>query len=107
MGEATAPNVTVVATPLPEGPPRRKEARVTVRPALVGFPPIAAKEKSIKNLPDPENSKKAPQMVKRMMKVEETSIGTPKIPSRVIYIWPTMRSISYPRSVQGLGSRCP
>src|SRR5512143_4300757 len=75
IGYATEPRVTVVATPLPEGPPRRKEASVTVRPAPVGFPPIAAKEKSMKNLPAPENSRKAPQMVKRMMKVEETSMG--------------------------------
>jgi len=40
---------------------------------------MAAKEKSIKNLPAPENSRKAPQIVKRMMKVDETSMGTPKI----------------------------
>ena len=41
IGAATAPSVTVVATPEPEGPPRRNEASVTVRPALVGLPPIA------------------------------------------------------------------
>ena len=44
-GQATEPSVTVVATPEPEGPPRRNEASVTVRPAAVGFPPVAAREK--------------------------------------------------------------
>ena len=60
IGQATEPRVTVVATPLPEGPPRRKEAIVTVRPAEVGFPPISLNEKSIKNLPAPEYSRIAP-----------------------------------------------
>ena len=32
-------------------------------------------------------------MVNKMMKVEETSIGTPKMPSRVMYMCPTMRWI--------------
>ena len=44
-----------VATPEPEGPPRRNEASVTVRPAPAGLPPITEKEKSMKNLPAPEN----------------------------------------------------
>src|SRR5262249_53021589 len=60
IGYATEPSVTVVATPEPEGPPRRKEASTTVRPALVDFPPIAEKEKSMKNLPAPEYCRKAP-----------------------------------------------
>jgi hypothetical protein len=47
IGAATAPRVTVVATPEPEGPPRRNEDSTTVRPALVGLPPIAANEKSM------------------------------------------------------------
>ncbi len=38
--------VTVVATPEPEGPPSRKDDSTTVRPAPVGLPPIAEKEKS-------------------------------------------------------------
>jgi hypothetical protein len=38
--------VTVVATPDPEGPPRRKLESTMVRPAPVGLPPSAAKEKS-------------------------------------------------------------
>ena len=52
--------VTVVATPEPDGPPSRNDASTTVRPALVGFEPIAANEKSRKNLPAPENCRKAP-----------------------------------------------
>ena len=52
--------VTVVATPEPEGPPSRNEAMTTARPALDGLPPIAAKEKSMKNLPAPEYCSTAP-----------------------------------------------
>src|SRR3979409_1302992 len=52
-GQATDPRVTVVAPPDPEGPPSRNEAMTTARPALEGFPPIAANEKSMKNLPAP------------------------------------------------------
>ncbi len=33
-------------------------------------------------------------MVKRMMKVAETSMAVPKMPSSVIYMWPTSRSTS-------------
>ena len=44
-GHATEPRVIVVATPEPDGPPRRNDARVTVRPAPAGLPPVAAKEK--------------------------------------------------------------
>src|SRR3954465_5596458 len=60
IGAATAPSVTVVATPDPEGPPSRNEASVTVRPAPVGLPPMAENEKSMKNLPAPEYWRKAP-----------------------------------------------
>ena len=60
IGYATVPSVTVVATPLPDGPPSRNEASTTVRPAPVGLPPIAANEKSMKNLPAPENCSTAP-----------------------------------------------
>ena len=54
------PSVTVVATPLPLGPPSKNEASVTVRPAPVGLRPNAAKEKSTKNFPAPERSSSAP-----------------------------------------------
>src|SRR4029453_11334711 len=46
IGQATAPMVAVVATPEPEGPPRRNDARTTERPALEVFPPRSEKEKS-------------------------------------------------------------
>jgi len=49
----------VVATRFPKAR-EEKEASVIVLPALVGFPPMAAKEKSIKNLPAPEYSRMAP-----------------------------------------------
>ncbi len=52
--------VTVVATPEPDGPPRRNEAITTARPALLDLPPISAKEKSRKNFPAPEYCRKAP-----------------------------------------------
>ena len=52
--------VTVVATPEPEGPPSRNDAMTTARPALEGFPPIEAKEKSMKNFPAPEYCSTAP-----------------------------------------------
>ena len=52
--------VTVVATPEPDGPPSRNEESTTVRPALLGLPPISAIEKSMKNLPAPECCRNAP-----------------------------------------------
>lgn len=33
-------------------------------------------------------------MVKRMMSVAETSTAVPKIPSSVMYMWPTRREMS-------------
>ncbi len=60
IGYATVPSVTVVATPLPEGPPSRNDASTIVRPAPVGLPPMAANEKSMKNLPAPEYCRNAP-----------------------------------------------
>jgi hypothetical protein len=52
--------VTVVATPDPDGPPSRNDASTTVRPAPAGLPPMAANEKSRKNLPAPECCRNAP-----------------------------------------------
>ena len=43
--------VTVVATPEPDGPPIRNEESTTARPAELRRPPMAANEKSMKNLP--------------------------------------------------------
>src|SRR5450432_2805304 len=54
IGYATVPIVTVVATPEPDGPPRRNEASTTARPALVGLPPRSANEKSRKKRPAPQ-----------------------------------------------------
>src|SRR5215210_9483500 len=54
IGAATVPIITVVATPDPDGPPRRNDASTTVRPAPVRRPPIAAKLQSRKNLPAPD-----------------------------------------------------
>ena len=57
---ATAPIVTVVATPEPDGPPSRNEDSTTVRPALLALLPIIAIEKSMKNFPAPECCRNAP-----------------------------------------------
>jgi hypothetical protein len=46
-------------------------------------------------------------MVKRMMSVADTSTAVPKMPSSVMYMWPTMRPTSYPRCVHGEGSHGP
>ena len=78
--------MTVVATPEPDGPPNKKDDMTIVRPTPELLPPIAAKEKSIKNLPAPVNCKKAPKIVNKIIRVEETSTAVLKIPSKVIYI---------------------
>ena len=67
----------MVATPEPDGPPIKNEDRTMVLPTPDDLPPIAAKEKSIKNLPAPVNCKKAPKMVNRIMRVAETSTAVP------------------------------
>ncbi len=38
----------------------------------------------MKNLPAPENCSTAPKMVKRMMRLEETSTAVPNTPSSVM-----------------------
>ena len=91
---ATAPTVTVVATPEPEGPPNKNEDSTTVLPTLDVLPPMMENEKSMKNLPAPLNCKNAPKMVNKIMRVEETSTAVPKIPSKVMYIKPTKRESS-------------
>ena len=60
MGYATDPIATVVATPLPDGAPRRNEESTMVRPAADRLPPVTASEKSMKNSPAPENCRTAP-----------------------------------------------
>src|SRR6266850_3568273 len=60
IGHATAPIVTVVATPDPEGPPSRNDDSTTVRPALLALLPISAIEKSMKNFPAPDCCRNAP-----------------------------------------------
>jgi hypothetical protein len=54
------PIITVVATPDPDGPPRRNDESTTVRPAALRLPPMSASEKSMKNLPAPDCCRKAP-----------------------------------------------
>jgi hypothetical protein len=78
--------VTVVATPLPDTVPRRKPASVTARPgAEPDVPPrIAASAQSMKNFPAPLRSSTAPKIEKRMMYVDATSSGVPKMPSNVM-----------------------
>ena len=76
--------VTVVATPEPDGPPSRKDDSTTARPAALRLPPMAANEKSMKNLPAPEYCRTAPKIVNRMMRLEETSTVVPKMPSSVM-----------------------
>ena len=68
-GQATAPSVTVVATPLPETVPRRKPEMVTVRP---GPAPLAERPNAdivqvMKNWPAPEWARIAPKMVNSTM----------------------------------------
>src|SRR4029450_13415220 len=60
IGYPPGPLMTVGATPDPEGPPSRNDDSTTVRPALFGFPPISASEKSMKNLPAPDCCRNAP-----------------------------------------------
>ena len=60
-GKPTGAGRTIVlASFLLGGPSGRNEASTIVRPAPVGLPPIAANEKSMKNLPAPENCSTAP-----------------------------------------------
>src|SRR6478736_26574 len=61
-GHETDPSITVVATPLPDTVPRRKPARVTVRPGAApdrDFP-ISASAQLMKKVPAPEASSTAP-----------------------------------------------
>ena len=76
--------VTVVATPEPDGPPSRNEDSTTERPAALRLPPMAANEKSMKNLPAPEYCRIAPKIVNRMIRLEETSTVVPNMPSSVM-----------------------
>ena len=91
---ATAPTVTVVATPEPEGPPSKNDDSTTVLPTLDVLPPMIENEKSMKNLPAPLNCKNAPKIVNKIMSVEETSMAVPKMPSKVMYMKPTRRESS-------------
>ena len=76
--------VTVVATPEPDGPPIRNDESTTARPAALRLPPMAANEKSMKKWPAPDWCRTAPKMVKRMMRLEDTSTVVPKMPSSVM-----------------------
>ncbi len=76
--------VTVVATPEPDGPPSRNDDSTTARPAALRLPPMAANEKSMKNLPAPDCCSTAPNTVNRMIRLEATSTVVPKTPSSVM-----------------------
>ena len=43
-------------------------------------------------------------MVNRIISVDDTSTAVPKMPSSVMYMWPTMRATSMPWCVHGGGS---
>ena len=69
IGQAIAPSVTVVATPLPDTVPSRNPDIATVRPGpapLVERPNNAIVQ-VMKNCPAPECCSMAPKMVNRMM----------------------------------------
>ena len=69
IGHATAPRVTVVATPLPETVPSRNPDMVTVRPgpAPLDERPNADMVHVMKNWPAPECCSIAPKMVNSTM----------------------------------------
>ena len=64
-GQAIAPNVTVVATPLPETVPSRNPDKVTVRPGPAPLPerPKAESVQLMKNCPAPEWVSTDPKIV--------------------------------------------
>ena len=84
----------VVATPLPCGPPRSAVVMTAPRPALAGPRPITASDISSQKFPAPAASMKVPYTTNSVTKETLTESGTPKIPSRVMYVWPTIRSRS-------------
>ena len=69
IGQATAPSVTVVATPLPETVPSKKPDIVTVRPgpAPLEERPSADIVQVMKNWPAPECWSMAPKIVNNTM----------------------------------------
>ena len=92
-GQATDPSVTAVAAPLPDGSQQKRgQGHCSAGPgsALAHAP----EGKIYKELAGAGSSRIAPKMVKRIMKVADTPRGMPKIPSRVMYMWPTIRSRS-------------
>ena len=64
------------------------------RPALAGPRPITAIDNSSQKFPAPAASMKVPYTTNSVTKETLTERGTPKIPSRVINSWPTIRSRS-------------
>src|SRR5437899_9504480 len=62
-----SPIITVVATPEPDGPPSRNEESTTARPALLGLPPMALREKSMKNLPRSEEHTSEVQSLRHLV----------------------------------------
>jgi hypothetical protein len=103
MGHMTGDTDMVVATPLPWGPPRSAVVMTAPRPALEEERPMIARESSIQKAPAPAASMNVPYTTKRVTKETLTESGTPKIPSRVMYICPTILSRSYPLCAKGPG----
>ncbi len=92
-----------MATELPETVPSRALARTAT---LAGPPeahPATALARFMKNRIIPVEVRKDPKRMKRKMKVAETPMGMPMMPSVVNHMWVTIRFTSYPRWVRNPG----
>ena len=94
MGHITGVTDMVVATPLPWGPPSRAVVMMAPRPALEGLLPMTASDSSSQKVPAPAASMNVPYTTKSVTKETLTESGTPKMPSSVMYMCPTIRSRS-------------
>ena len=97
IGMVKLPDPTVLATELPETVP----SRALVMTATLAGPPAAQpaieSAMSMKSLPMPVFSRKAPKRINRKMNEADTPRGMPRIPSVVKYMWETIRWMEYPR----------
>ena len=83
-GMVKDPVVTTLAGDEPDSIPMNPLATTAV---LAGPPvsrPVSARAISVKKLPAPEDSRKAPSRTNRKMKLAVTAIGTFQIPSGVM-----------------------
>ncbi len=93
----TEPVPTVLATELPDTVPW---AALAITAALAGPPvayPVSPTASSVSQSPIPVLFRKAAKIMKRKMKVEETLMGTPRMPSALIQLWVVMRRMEKPR----------